>query len=311
MKHWHLCDRWNKRGIACPFDSVEQHDPQSEGEGEPNVNLPTARAAPIVAPPPMRDPRGAVGVREPRKVAAPPSRADAAGVAGLWTVPRPPYAVDIPIVKDVGKPIAYPTREDWEVPDAPPTPIVDETLHEMRTSLGVIPERWRPSAADLGFLQRDVGVYQPRNAEAAMQSMAEHATAQAAYEDYRGEGYRQRVPLESEDQQQVDWLDMLQNPPAWLAGIPIFRAVQQLTHRMTEGGRVIPKFVPSVKAPPITPQPKPTNVPPRVHPDIMRPTRVPAVAGGGRHIDARLLLQGMIQRTRRNVRPFDYGRRGL
>ena len=60
MKHWHRCDRWTNKKIACPFSSLAQHEgirepfaPEPEDEGEPWPK------PPVLAPEKAKPKRGA------------------------------------------------------------------------------------------------------------------------------------------------------------------------------------------------------------------------------------------------------------
>ncbi len=42
MKHWHKCARWQRRGIACPFEGLPQHG-DIEDRSEPRRPIGPAR----------------------------------------------------------------------------------------------------------------------------------------------------------------------------------------------------------------------------------------------------------------------------
>lgn len=118
MKHWHRCERWERRKRRCPFSRVEGHE-REEGETDEVTYQSTPAEAPERVADPAPEARPTVGVREPRRP-IPRGRESAAGVRGHWQIPLPPYAVDIAAPEKPGEVARsvrpFRTREDWELP---------------------------------------------------------------------------------------------------------------------------------------------------------------------------------------------------
>ncbi len=164
----------------------------------------------------------------------------------------------------------------------------------IRRIIADIPTTWQPTTADLAFLQQEVGIAPFKVAKGipldARLAIAEEATATA----FAG----------AEDTFEFPW---------WLFAIPLIREAFTRLKLSPFGPRMVPADF-GRQPPPGGHQE--ARYPKRLADAILRartrPPRagarpfVPAVgqsAGGGKSIDARNLLQGMVTKARRHVAP--------
>lgn len=251
-------------------------------------------------------PTATVGVREPRR-AAPKGSESAAGVRGQWQIPLPPYAVDTPIPgvpQPALKPRPWPTREDWELPANIPAQASDakETIQE---SIDEIPQGWQPSKVDWAVLDQEVPWVQNRgNPVHQAMEVAEETAARGTQQG-------------QVDAEAFNFMDLVKNPPGWLVGVPAIRAAQMVAQRAVAAGwgtvgRGPAALVPGTTGVNQSPHKSvPTGHAPRRPVAGARPIRstisAGGVSGGGKHVDARGLLQGMITNATR--RTFSAARR--
>jgi len=130
MKHWHLCERWIRRGIACPFTGVELGGPSG---GDPPDDLPPV-AFPLPVPaPPILPPATAKQRDKERKEHERRGRGGCDLIPCPGEFPRPVTQPveepDLPVKLPPRPEPAQPVRPRYEVPEDPPE--VEEVLRQM------------------------------------------------------------------------------------------------------------------------------------------------------------------------------------
>ncbi len=259
--------------MACPLRKEEGHE---EHEDDQDAEAKAIGPTPWGPPEELGVPaRATVRVREP-------ARARGRGRATQSVaLPIPAAAASVPPPGVEGGPIT-----------PPPSPAV-ELITDMAR---VIPQRWIPTAEDFAFLQREIGFRIPFGAakgiplsEPIRRMIAEESSARA---------------FESAD----DTFSF----PWWILTLPLFKeAYTRLKQSPITRGAGHPADRQQPRGPGGHGGPPRVS---RVDRDVaaaakkgaaMRPTRpVGGPAGGGKHINANTLLQGMVTKARRKVAPF-------
>lgn len=211
MKHWHQCERWERRGLPCPFSSLAQHDDIADSQGATD---------PRRLPLPGKEPKGskrqdALKWREPSGVGAKVAfrRADwPGGAPGLpdpkWIqemlndgLPGPEEAPEpvgpvppLPAQPYMPRPPALPVGEPYRNPFADPA--LQRALAQMRVTAqqrvtasakavgqarAMVPQAWRPTQEQITQLGLNQSVTVPQKAiggrEIARAALAEEVTA--------------------------------------------------------------------------------------------------------------------------------------
>lgn len=277
MEHWHRCSRWERRRIACPFREEAEHQEHEEDVQARRTQLiPTPWGVPPPAGLPALKPE--VGVRE--------KGGRVRALEGSVSVPEP-----VAVPPSAGSPVPVPPR----VLPQPvgPAEVITRLLKE-------IPEKWIPNAEDLAFLQKEASIGKARVAkgvplkESIRRMIAEEGAARA----FSG----------AEDTFEFPW---------WIFALPLIREAFTKLKLSPFGPKMVPAdFVrsagPGGKGDPARLNPADRKLADAIQRARGRPPtagakpagRAGGVAGGGKQIDARNLMQNVTNVGRRTVQPF-------
>ncbi len=170
MRHWHRCQRWVRRGISCPFELKYDHDDIDTSSDRVEFRSTAAEVARV--PLGRGRPRASsVGVREPARV---PKKA----FAGSARVPVP--ARGVPGLNVTGIPAGERLGR-----------VAGERIAE---GIGVMPERWVPSEAELSNALRQTGLFERSEHSATAEDVVSQVAEEAASESIQEEALGVSIP---------------------------------------------------------------------------------------------------------------------
>ncbi len=142
MKHWHRCSRWRERFEGCPFREIDHDDDEPDGEAEDILRLEKGGAA-VPAKLPIAP--IAVGARV---------RSEEPTIGNLVGARSIPIPVPLPLQL----PVPVPVPLDLPGLPFPNPPGIDDVVRTIVQGIGQVPDRWRPSDAQLAEMTAKLGM---------------------------------------------------------------------------------------------------------------------------------------------------------
>ncbi len=265
MRHWHQCDRWRFRGLACPFRHQKEDRDRKTVQDE--IRFTDTREA-----------RARVAIRKGAPKLAPVLALSAAAARVPAIVPPVlPDLVSDALVQEV-------TLEAGFVPRTPKPWVPSADDVELLKSIGVPVEALRPFRVAKGV---------PAEVSDGAMAMSEEAIAEAVVQDRSFPFGVFALPLVFEALRQV-------RAAMSRAALAPTNAPRVTPFRTSTAGELATR--PRVS--PNTPASISRFNAPRVHPGIMRePVPVRQGGFGGKPFNANVIMKSAFERTRRRMAP--------